>query len=192
MKASKLATAVLLAACAFACASPRPTLQPLPTPPEAGPDRVETSCGEYFNPPLFAGRVVGRFPDGSTLPLQGVSFTQAIGEDGLRGGRSKATGITTDGAGLFQATVGISTSDTTWSRSGKVIKSEGWVEDVVFELRSTFCEPLVVHFSMEWTPRDLVLNCRSPRSQVLPNNTLHPSPGVGLGADFVRRLARRG
>ena len=25
-----------------------------------------------------------------------------------------------------------------------------------------------------------------------PNNTLHPPPGVGLGADFVRRLARRG
>ena len=26
----------------------------------------------------------------------------------------------------------------------------------------------------------------------LPNNTLHPSPGVGLGADFVRTVARRG
>jgi len=26
----------------------------------------------------------------------------------------------------------------------------------------------------------------------LPNYTLHPSPGVGLGADFVRTFARRG
>ena len=29
-------------------------------------------------------------------------------------------------------------------------------------------------------------------STMLANNTLHPPPGVGLGADFVRRLARRG
>jgi hypothetical protein len=27
---------------------------------------------------------------------------------------------------------------------------------------------------------------------VASNNTLHPSPGVGLGADFVRTVARRG
>jgi hypothetical protein len=25
-----------------------------------------------------------------------------------------------------------------------------------------------------------------------PNYTLHPTPGVGLGADFLRKLARRG
>ena len=29
-------------------------------------------------------------------------------------------------------------------------------------------------------------------SRRLPNKTLHPSSGIGLGADFVRTLARRG
>ena len=33
----------------------------------------------------------------------------------------------------------------------------------------------------------LPTNSRKP-----PNYTLHPSPGVGLGADFVRTFARRG
>jgi hypothetical protein len=30
------------------------------------------------------------------------------------------------------------------------------------------------------------------KDQELPNNTLHPTPGAGLGADFMRAFARRG
>jgi len=179
MKASKL-LAALLAGCALACASPRPTLRPPLIPTETGADNVKVSCGEHLDPPLFAGRVLGTIPDGSTVPLQGVSFRRSTGEDGLREGRAWPTDITTDSTGSFAATVGISVSDTTWSRSGKVIRSEGWVEDVVFELWSSYCEPLVVHFSMEWTPRDLVLNCRTTRSEGLPNSTLHPTAGAGV------------
>ena len=30
------------------------------------------------------------------------------------------------------------------------------------------------------------------KDQELPNNTLHPPPGVGLGANFMHAFARRG
>src|SRR5262249_29536001 len=160
MKARVLVVAPILLIGASRCASRNelgkaPSFAGVP-----GADRVTTSCGEFFEPPRFAGRVLARLPDGSTLPIQGVVFKRAIGEDGLKDGSSWATDISTDGGGAFDAAVGISTSSTTWSRAGKDIKSEGWVEDVVFELGVQDCNPLVVLFPREGKQGVFVQGCQ--------------------------------
>jgi len=164
------------------CASWRSSHTPMDSGGSAPSDTVTitTSCGEYLTPPRFEGRVLGRLPDGTSMPVPGVTFTRAIGEDGLKSGHGWPTTIATDTDGLFDVAVGIGTSSSTWTDKGRVIKSERWVEDVVFELRAPHCESLMVHFSMDWTPRDLVMNCSRVeriRSDGLPDTSVKPMAG---------------
>jgi len=119
-----------------------------------------------MDPPRFAGRVFGRLADGSKVPLPGVSFLKVTTGDNVI-----PTGIETDADGQFDAFVGISTSSSittegskTAEHGGKIIESREWVEDVVIELRAAGCEPHAIHFSMQWEPQTIELNCetRSP------------------------------
>ena len=152
---------VIIPAVFAACAS-KLTEQALVTPESsAGTDvvTVETSCGAEMDPPRFTGQVVGQMADGATRPLGGVSFFRGIGQFDVENGSMRSTDISTDLNGRFEAIVSIRSSSSVWELRGKVFKTQEWVEDVVFELRTPDCDNLVVHFSIQWKPQILVMSC---------------------------------
>ncbi len=134
--------------------------------PDAGILTVSSSCGGYMNPPRFAGQTVSRLADGSTFGLPNVKFLSVIDDNDPKKRQALPTDIHSNVNGQFDAYVEIATSSTVWSegsktpeQGGKIIKSEEWVDDVVFELQASGCDSLVVHFSMQWVPHVLEMSC---------------------------------
>ena len=83
--------------------------------------------------------------------------------------------------------------------SGEISMARRWLRDFItvpFQRRSRLELAFTPTSRRQRIHVQLVLSTAQDKEgkigQVLANYTLHPSPGIGLGADFVRRLARRG
>jgi hypothetical protein len=140
-----------------ACAtSPSPQLTAKPADESL---MVSTACGEFFEPPVFSGLLVYLATDGSYQPIADATFWRGIGPESLTDGSLRLEAVDLKADGSFSARVGIRTSDSMWTRGGTIVKSESWVEDVVFKIRALGCDPLVVHFAMDWQPKELVMQC---------------------------------
>lgn len=120
---------------------------------------VSTSCGFLLNPPAFSGWVVYQGPTGILTPVPDARFEQGIGEESLLDGLLEEVAIPVDPNGYFSAPVSISTSTTVWKDGDTILSTDDWVEDVVFRVSAHGCEPALLHFSMEWSARDVVLRC---------------------------------
>ena len=120
---------------------------------------VSTSCGFILNPPAFSGRVVYEGSAGVLTPVLDARFEQGIGEESVLDGSLEEVAIPVDPNGYFSAPVSISTSTTVWKDGDTILSTSGWVEDVVFRVSAHGCEPVLLHFSMEWSARDVVLRC---------------------------------
>jgi hypothetical protein len=136
-----------------ACAtSPSPQLAAKPA---DEPTLVSTACGEFIDPPAFSGLLVYLAADGGYEPITDATFWR----DSLTGGAPQLQAVDIQADGTFTARVGIHASGSTSTRGSTIVKTEGWVEDVAFNIRAQGCEPLVVHFAMDWKPRELLMQC---------------------------------
>lgn len=155
----------------------------LPTgkPPEGTYNRIHSSCGFILDPPPFAGTLVYKLKDGTTQAAdRSAEFWRGFGEQAVVEGNLWPETVKLDRRGRFSHRVTISTNETVYYLGDVPVSRTESVADVVFLIRASGCNDLVVHFSEEWVQRVLELECPDRVSETrgpLSNYGLQPPPG---------------
>jgi len=148
MQRPALLPIVLAAALAVlpACAGRRPVHQ------------VRHGDDSSFQAPPFAGRAVYSGGDGITRPVVDVIFFRGIGEEFPLDDTHRLAQAA-DASGRFSIPGGIRTATTGLLLDGRIVRTEEYVEDVVFVLRAPGCDDRLVHYTKGWREQDVVLTC---------------------------------
>jgi len=130
----------------------------LPSPPLGSP-----CTGTWFSysdgsfPAAFTGTVVGRYPDGTQRPLEGVTF-HVIGSSLAK------LPFTTNGSGQFIGEVDLSSGHDMHCRDGRVEVTWSLGESEIV-VRSQGCSDHQVVFDAMWRPHVIELICDAPDEQ---------------------------
>jgi len=122
-------------------------------------NQVRHGDDSYFQTPPFAGRAVYAGDDGVSHPVVDVTFYRGIGEEFPLDDTHRLARAAADASGRFSIPGGIRTATTEFLLDGRIVRTEEYVEDVVFVLRAPGCDDYLVHYTKDWREQDVVLTC---------------------------------